>query len=492
MTTNNMFRFSKRVILVFLSGSIILSLFLLHSCGQNIQERHKAKYVFLFIGDGMGLAQASSAEAYLGAKQGIIGFSKLTLSTFPVVSFCTTFSQNNFYTGSAAAGTALATGYKTSNGTVSMDPSHRDTLKTIAEMARDAGMKVGIITSVSIDHATPAVFYAHQPSRTNYHAIAIDLVNSGFNFFGGGGFLEPRSKNKADTVDVLDLARMRGYSIIKDKSAFERLDNHTPKVIVTDPHLVYGQSMPYAIDANEQDMTLAQITRKAIEMLDNPKGFFMMVEGGKIDWVCHANDAASEVAEVIAFDEAVKEAVAFYKQHPGETLIIVTADHETGGMSMGTTAGEGSATFALLGEQKMSIDAFSELIKEFREDHVVAKPDFNEMLGIIKSDFGLGNEKLKLSGPDLDQLKKAFELSMTDPRLRVDTDEMYSLYGEKEPLAVTVIKMLAAKAGIGWTTFDHTALPVPLHALGTGQELFTGYRDNTDVAKGIMKAMGLE
>lgn len=470
---------------------LITILFSLNSFGQDFQKTGKAKYIFLFIGDGMGLAQTSAAEAFLGAKDSIIGFKKLNMSQFPVQTFCTTYSQDNFYTCSAAAATALATGYKTSNGTLSMDSSHVDTLKTIAEIAYQAGMKVGIITTVSIDHATPAAFYAHQPSRNNYHEIAIDLVNSNFEFFGGGGLRNPVKVQNGDTVNIINLAKKNGYHIINQKTDFEKLEPSAGKVIVMNQRLIPGQSEPYAIDQNEDDITLTLFTSKAIGMLDNKNGFFIMVEGGSIDWLCHANDAAGEVREVIDFDEAIGEAVKFYRLHPDETLIIVVADHETGGMTMGTTITNEEQAFSTLQEQKMSMEAFSLIVKKYREDHPGGKANFDEMLGIIKDNFGLGTETLKLSDYEKKQLEDAFKLSMQLPSSLPNNEQNNILYDEKEPLAIAAAKLLASKSGIGWTTFGHTAIPVPLRALGRGQELFMGFQDNTDVAKNILTAAGL-
>jgi hypothetical protein len=154
-----------------------------------------AKYVFFFIGDGMASVQIHAAEAYLEAENhdlpGAPKAELLTMSQFPVQGMATTFADNRFITGSAAAGTALACGVKTSIGNISMAPDETTPYTSVAELARDAGMKVGIVSSVSIDHATPAVFYAHQPSRSMYYEISQDLANSDFDYFGGGGFVNP-------------------------------------------------------------------------------------------------------------------------------------------------------------------------------------------------------------------------------------------------------------------------------------------------------------
>ena len=167
----------------------VFSLAILTSCEQEKAEP-KAKYVFLFIGDGMGISHVTVAEEYQ-AQMNDVENAPFGFSEFPVVSMSTTYAANRFITGSAAAGTALATGQKTNIGRISMDTSGITPIETIAEKAKKAGFRVGIISSVSIDHATPACFYAHQKSRNMYHEIGLDLAHSDIDFFGGGGFKNP-------------------------------------------------------------------------------------------------------------------------------------------------------------------------------------------------------------------------------------------------------------------------------------------------------------
>ena len=150
----------------------------------------QAKYVFYFIGDGMGVNQVNGTEMYLAEQEGRIGVKPLLFTSFPVASMATTFSATNSVTDSSAAGTALATGAKTYNGAIGMD-DNKSVLQSVAERAKKSGKKVGVTTSVSVDHATPAAFYAHQPDRGMYYEIALDLPKAGFDFYAGGGFLKP-------------------------------------------------------------------------------------------------------------------------------------------------------------------------------------------------------------------------------------------------------------------------------------------------------------
>jgi Alkaline phosphatase len=186
----------------------------------------EAKYVFMFIGDGLGLQQISSTEIYLGARKTTASsrpeIEKLSFSKFPGQGMITTYSANSFITDSAPAATSLATGYKTDNGVIGVDPTKTKRFKTIAEMAKEKGMKVGIISSVSINHATPASFYAHVPSRNDYYGIGMQLLNSDVDYFGGGGFHQDRGKDK-DQKSLYEVAAEKGIEVVRDRKGIMSL-----------------------------------------------------------------------------------------------------------------------------------------------------------------------------------------------------------------------------------------------------------------------------
>lgn len=478
------------------------------------RENYKGKapkYIFYFIGDGMGLSQANAAEIYLSAISGEKGFKKLHMNTLPNQGFYTTYAKDRFITGSAAAGTALATGHKTTISTISMDADRLTPLKTIAELAKEKKYKVGIVSSVSIDHATPATFYAHQPTRNLYYNISLDLSKSGFNYFAGGGFKNPdgdgkvslKTKNAMSNFGMgekkeiedkepnsIEIAKKRGYKHVNTLAGFKNLKKGDDKIIATAPNLAGGSALPYYIDQkNGTDISLAEFTKKGIELLDNSKGFFMMVEGGKIDWASHANDAAAVIKEVIQFDNAVAEALEFYKKHPKETLILIAGDHETGGLALGFSGSHYKSEFALLQNQNLSYEQFSGLINKYKEN--TEKPDVNYALNLVKKHFGLGDvsKGLELSAYELNLLKTAFEKSMTYKKEMKEDEQFYLLYGSYDPFTVAACHLLSHKAGIGWTSFSHTAAPIPIRSVGVGSELFKGFYDNTDVAKNLFKLL---
>ncbi|WP_372754364.1 alkaline phosphatase [Labilibaculum sp.] len=475
---------------------------------RELYEGKAPKYIFYFIGDGMGLSQTIATEAYLGALDSTnLGIKKLNLSTLPYLGFYTTYAANRFITGSAAAGTALATGHKTSIGTISMDKDRLHPYKTIAEMAKEKGYKVGIVSTVSIDHATPATFYAHQPSRNMYYEISLDLSNSGFNYFAGGGLKHPEGdgaikENSLSNFGMggkeeilkkeknsIDIAQERGYRIVNNRADFSQLKKGDDKIIAIAPVLASGSALPYSIDQqNGADISLAEFTQKGIDLLDNPDGFFMMVEGGKIDWACHANDAATVINEVLQFDNAVAQALAFYKKHPTETLILVAADHETGGLALGFAGSHYKSDFALLQHQNISYENFTAKIATYRDAHP-SDYKFADGLEMVHEHFGLGDstKNLTLSAFEKQQLETAFKKSMTKLDDLKKDDQFYLLYGSYDPFTVTACHILAQKAGIGWTSYSHTASPIPVRSIGVGAKLFTGYFDNTDMPKNLMK-----
>lgn len=475
-----------------------------------------AKYVFFFIGDGMAQAQRTSAEYYLAAAQGQDkpGLVKLHMSTFPVQGATTTYSLNSIITDSGAAGSALASGVKTYNGAIGVDGDKKP-VPTLAEMAKHKGMRVGIVSTVSLDHATPACFYAHQPTRNNYYEISLEAAGSGFDYFAGGGFKDPdgkKSKKEGDKVNALENFKAKGYAVLGTREAILGLKAGQGKTLAMNPVLDADKAMPYAIDADPaKEVTLAQFTAKGIELLDNPKGFFMMVEGGKVDWACHANDALSSIKDVLALDEAVATAMAFAEKHPAETLIVVTGDHECGGMSLGFAGTKYGNYYTYLESQKLSFLAFSNKLKEYKKNTEADKAALADVAGIIKEGFGLiiptaadmeamkaspqPNEEVTspadpygmyLKGYEVAMVEDAFKRSMSGEGEKSKDPADYLRYGEYEPLTVVLTRILDAKAGLAWTTYSHTGMPVMTSAMGVDAKAFEGYYDNTELSKRLM------
>lgn len=471
------------------------------SVGETSSEVENAapKYVFLFIGDGMSYPQIQSTADYLGAlkdadyfmaqpslsdNQGAIldGPEYLNFMNFEAAGSAVTYDSNSFAPDSASTATSIATGYKTYSGTIGVSEDYTTVYETITEKVHaQLGMKVGIITSVNLNHATPAAFYAHQASRNSYYDIGVELVKSGFEYFAGGGL--KKTTGDGTQTNLYDLATAAGYKVTFTNADAKAVSAADEKVILIDEYLADSDAMAYEIDRTEDMWSLADYVEKGIEVLDNENGFFIMCEGGKIDWACHANDAASSIIDTVALADAVQVAIDFAKDHADETLIIVTGDHETGGMTIGFAGTDYDTYLTLLENQKIS---FAKYDSDYVSAYKANKTSFEDVLKDIEALFGLkvsGEEgdKLVLTEYELSQLKIAYEKSVNGTASGRSGQEEYVVYGTYEPLSVTITHILNNKSGMSFTSYSHTGLPVAVLADGVNAEVFNGYYDNTDI-----------
>ena len=465
------------------------------------QEAKTPKYVFLFIGDGMSYPQFQAASDYLGALADtgsddiLDGNVPLTFMNFPVAGSAVTYDSSSFCPDSASTATSLSTGYKTYSGTINMDETATVSYETISEkLHAQLGWKVGVISSVNLNHATPAAFYAHQAKRSNYYEIGQELVASNFEYFAGGGLLKPTGPDK-DKTSLYDLAADAGYKVVMTQAEAEAVTSADGKVLIIDEHLADSDAFAYENDRADGDWALSDYVKKGIEVLDNDTGFFLMVEGGKIDWACHANDAGSTIADTIALSDAVDEAVAFAQQHPDETLILVTGDHETGGLTIGYAGTDYDTFLTNLENQKISYAKFdSDYVAKYKENNT----SFDEVMKDVTALFGLKTEgaeddTLVLTAYELDKLKAAYEATMDAGRADADPANQaeYVLYGSYEPLSVTITHILNNKSGVNFASYAHTGLPVAVFAQGSGQDLFEGFYDNTQVYHKLAGLLGV-
>lgn len=460
----------------------------------------KPKYIFLFIGDGMSHTQVNAAQVYKGtlANKDKVELEKLGFTQFPVVGNATTQDSTSFAPDSASTATSIAGGVKTHSGVIGLAADKTTKTETIAEKLKKEGYKVGVVSSVTLNHATPAAFYAHTESRGNYYDIALQMADSNFDYFAGGALGDAAGEDEKQK-SAYEILQEKGYKVTNNKDEILKLDSKTEKVYAINPELQDDGAMEYSIDADENSLVLKDLVKKGIDVLDNDKGFFMTVESGKVDWAGHANDAMANIGDVVALDESIEEAVKFYNEHPDETLILVTGDHETGGMSIGQATTGYDTAFDILQNQKMSYVEFDEMINKEKEKNPNLK--FEDIMPIIKENFGLmtkddkdasKNEELVLSDYEYNKLVKAFEETMKPSDKRSEGTENEILYGGYEPLSVTLTHIINNKAGIGWTSYSHTGVPVPVYAMGASSELFNGSYDNTDIFNKLVQACGLK
>jgi alkaline phosphatase len=292
--------------------------------------------VILFIGDGMGEAHRNAARWSDVGQSGALAMDRMT-----TLGWSQTASADNAVTDSAAAATSLATGVKTNNGMIGQDPAGNP-LTTILERAQASGMAVGLVTNVQMTHATPAAFAAHVDHRNKMTKIASQMLATSVDVLLGGGedeFLPesitgcyPEPGERTDGRNLITEAQNAGYTYVCDAASLAALDPaSTSKLLGL--FADEGMTRPYS-------PSLEEMTQKAIDILSqDPDGFFLMVEGGQIDWASHINDAANVISDTVGFDQAVALGKD-YAASADDVLIIVTADHETGGMSVDLASGD--------------------------------------------------------------------------------------------------------------------------------------------------------
>ena len=466
-------------------------------CGATcvFAQQQTLKYVFYFISDGTGVNTVLGTEQMLAEMQGRWGRDTLCMTNFPVVGVASTYSYNSGITDSAASGTALATGTKTYNGAIGVGP---DTVPvySIAYHAHQAGVPVGIGTSVCINHATPACQFAHSKHRSRYYEIGKQLPTTDFDFFGGSDFTLEKSYRTLECRDTLyQLCREAGYNIVRSYDEYQKAaDAGAQKMILfqsLDRTLnVDDNSLPYAIDAQPGQLSVYDILRAQIDFLYRKsealggKGFFLMNEiGGKVDYACHAQDGAAAFREVMLVDSCMQLAYNFYLQHPDETLIVLTADHETGGLTLGVNHGGYVANFGILQYQQCSTDALTMRMRQLRQetDNNVSWEQIKKLLGECVGFWGPVSITEEEEKQLRDLYKGSFENQMDDEK---------NLYSNNEPMAAAAVRMLNAKAHLGWTTGGHTAGLVPVYACGVGADSFCSHNDNTSFAPLIEKLAG--
>ena len=461
----------------------------------------EVKYVFYFIGDGMGVNQINVTETYLAALKGKIGFEPICMASFPVVGMVNTYSATNGVTDSAAGGTALACGKKTKNGAIGVLEDLETPVTSIAYWAQQSGKAVGVATTVAITHATPASFYGHQPSRQMYYELGKDLCASGYDFFAGCDFHTPNTK--AGEPSLRELAKAAGYTIVTGNyKDYERRGRKADKLILlqTDEQNAKLDSdhLPYALDQTKDDLTLEQITRAGINFLMSKQkdGFFFQIEGGMIDYACHRNDIGNVINEVLDMDKAVKVAYEFYQQHPDETIIVITADHETGGLVMGR--GPYELHTDLLRYQRKSIDELKWMLKEQykRSPKKFTRAAVDK---VLKAEMGFGSgitldekQQQRLNGR-WNNVEKAMTAVNALPgdadvaaRKKADDDVKARI----SDMCETVKHILSEVALISWASGGHSNGYVPVYAVGPGTEVFQGRINNIEIAPAMARIAG--
>ena len=419
------------------------------------QEIERPKNVILLIADGFGPASATMARTAIGRP--------LALDAILTGSVATGATDSEV-TDSAAGATAFACGIKTYNGAIAVD-TLRAPCRTILEAAEERGMATGLVATSRITHATPASFASHVPNRGMEAEIATQLMDAGVEVLFGGGratfVAEEHGGTRGDGRNLLADARERGVAVATNREELGNVMRVPTLALLADDHMAYELDRDPAAEPS-----LAEMTVKALDLLRNSEdggehGFFLMVEGSRIDHAAHENDPAGHLHDILAFDDAVAIALEFARSD-GNTLVVSTADHETGGLALG------------------------------RDGVYNWDPEY---LLSVRSSFEAMRERIRHGGMILDVVGEGAavdeftveEAAMLENVMRGDEFGMMdeALFGE------TIRDIVSTRAGIGWTTGGHTAVDVGLYSFGPGSELFRGYMENDEVGRRLFEALGL-
>ncbi len=445
--------FASQVFLIFL----ILYFTDLSFAGQ-------AKNIILMIGDGLGPAHVHTARLYATRQLG-----KNLVMTEVMNNGQTAYMINDTadstVTESAAAAVQMATGVKVLARVIGIGPDGR-VLKTILEMAREKGKATGLVTTSGITDATPAGFIAHVSRRSEEEKIAEQLVKSSVNILFGGrkAFFLPEAERgkRKDGRNLLDEARQNGFTIVG--TAEEMKASQGEKVL----GLFSAGNMLFEIDRKgSTEPSLKEMTVRALQILNrNKEGFFLLVEAGRIDHAAHANDIAAVISDTLAFDEAIQSAYDYQKNHP-DTLLIITSDHETGGLAI---LPYGAASHESEGINLKAISKIKGSHEKWGKE-LGKNPTPEKIKEIIKKNFDI-----ELKDDEVKTIKEN-ALPRLDPR-------------HFHTLVNSVGFVLRLYHGIGWVSDSHTAHPLFLFGIGPGAKKIKGWRHNTDVFTIMKEAYG--
>lgn len=430
-------------------------------------DARRVKGIILVIGDGMGINQVRSADIY--SRQ--IMEKPLSITSIATRGTTTTYSANSQVTDSAAAATALLTGHKANNGTINVSPDGRR-LFTIGHAVRKAGMSVGVLSTARLTHATPAGVYSHSLRRDDENSIAEQLVEFAPEVAMAGGLRhfipqDQQGSKRSDGKNLVDVMKANGYTHVTSAEELKTVDpTKTGKLVglFSMSHMAYDLDRQNVLELQKQPR-LADMTKAALSVLErNPKGFFVMIEGGRIDHACHSHDIKASIYETLAFDEAVKVALDYQKAHP-DVLVLVTADHETGGLGLGRGM-EYALDLAALKPIKNSLGYVAKKVKK-------DPTKFEELLQAAGFEFAEKEKALLLKHAPTSGTSDLAELNEY-PKI-----DRYFLSWIQYSLA----SIETERAKIGWTSFVHTAQPVMTYAVGPYEQEFSGAYDNTDIPK---------
>jgi len=460
----------KKFIISSLLSAITLSLSCTASANDNkMNESVLPKNIIMIVGDGMGPAYTTAYRYFNDDPntemveetvfdRNLVGMS----STYPA-------KVSGYVTDSAASATALSSGIKTYNNAIGVDVNENP-VETVLEWAKKQGKKTAVVVTSQINHATPASYLAHNKSRRNYNEIADSYIDNGIKadlYFGGGWDYFIREDR-----DLVAQFKQNGFHYIDDYSALNNLPKNQPVL-----GLFGKQSLPWALD-DDNKHRLSTLTQVATTQLENDNGYFMLVEASQIDWGGHANDIAASMAEMDDLAKTIEFLEKYVQLHP-DTLVILTADHSTGGFTIGAN-GEYAWRPDVLKTMKRS----TEIIAKRFVNIDITKKAASELLNFTVTD----QEVLQLQQEKINAKEAlvAFEALSEAEQSKMRKPDMARI------IRKAVLNIIDQRTNTGWTTSGHTAVDVPVFAFGKESDRFSGKLDNTDIAKKIFTLLGKE
>ncbi|WP_448568854.1 alkaline phosphatase [Thalassotalea ganghwensis] len=425
---------------------------LANSDAATLDENKKVKNVIMIVGDGMGPSYTSAYRYYMDD----INTEEIEQTVFDrhLVGMSSTYpaQESGHVTDSAAGATALATGHKSYNGAISVDVDKKP-LSTVLQHAKSIGKKTGAVVTSQVNHATPASYITHNESRRNYNEIADSYIDNGINvdvLLGGGTHYFIR-----DDRNLVEEFKQKGFHYIDNYQGLINLPKDQPVIGLFAP-----KGLPWALDDTER-YRLSKMTKAALSQLESDNGFFLLIEASQVDWAGHSNDIAAAMAEMDDLAKTVEYLEQYVTSNP-DTLVVMTADHSTGGLTLGA-----NGEYKWLPQQFKAISQSPTSIAKTLAEQKLSKAELESLL--------------------------TFSLSEAQYTTLLETknDKAYSdnNYKKQSALYKAITALISEKSYTGWTSTGHTAIDVPVFAIGKKKQRFEGLIDNTDIAKLIYSLM---
>lgn len=442
--------------------------------GCAAQPPEVANHVFVFMGDGMGINHVAAARYLAQEEKEALSdhiWSSSSFDSFRNIGLMTTHNLDRNVTDSAASATAMFTGNKTFNEALNCNPETGETYTPLAKRLSDAGIAVGVVSTTTLEHASPAALYAVSEDRYDYTQIAEQGIACGWlDFWAAGGFVW-------DQEEMNQAAENAGFTVADKPDEIRALTGDSLPALVAAADDEAAPYMAYEIDRSrnayygEDTIAFGDLVRQAVSCFSEEERFFLFAESAKVDTASAALDLKTALCEVMALDGAVEAALKFYEEHPEDTLIVVLSDHETGGLRLRTDMDYGELT-----TQVASGVRFRAIMEELYD----TQAPFSEAMEKAGHYFGIYEDDL--DEEERAELEESYYESLTGDHSDDDPD----------PFTTALCELKAEWAQASFASSSHTAQPVAVYALGKGAENFTGLYDNTEIYQKLMTAMGLK